>query len=286
MADSAVFVTAILGGLLLLAWRRDRSTDALAWWGSGYLIGGASFALLSARGSIPNVLSIEIANALLLVGYGFLFAGTRAFSRRETPVTVFLIAPLIWLTAMRVPAIADDINLRVVVVSSLQCTLVALMAYELWRGRAEPLLSRWPAIILLITHAVVLNARIATVMLTPIVTHHDFFRSPLFALLAFGTVLYTITFAFLLLSMTKERSEMRHKIAADDRSAHRPVQPARLHERCRSRDRGARVAQRAARGAARRPRPFQEDQRRPRSCDRRPGADDLRHDAAPLHRRK
>ena len=214
LALVAVFVTAILGGLLLLAGRRDRSTDALAWWGSGYLIGGASFALLSARGSIPNVLSIEIANALLLVGYGFLFAGTRAFSRRETPVTVFLIAPLIWLTAMRVPAIADDINLRVVVVSSLQCTLVALMAYELWRGRAEPLLSRWPAIILLITHAVVLNARMATVMLTPIVTHHDFFRSPVFALMAFGTVLYTITFAFLLLSMTKERSEMRHKIAA------------------------------------------------------------------------
>ena len=79
---------------------------------------------------------------------------------------MFLIAPLIWLTAVRVPAIADDINLRVVVVSSLQCTLVALMAYELWRGRAEPLLSRWPAIILLITHAVVLNARMATVMLT------------------------------------------------------------------------------------------------------------------------
>ena len=48
------------------------------------------------------------------VGYGFLLAGTRAFGGRETPVTVFLIAPLIWLTAMQVPAIANDINLRVV----------------------------------------------------------------------------------------------------------------------------------------------------------------------------
>ena len=52
------------------------------------------------------------------------------------------------------------------------------------------------------------------VLLTPFVTHHDFFRSQVFALMAFGTVLYTITFAFLLLSMTKERSEMRHKTAA------------------------------------------------------------------------
>ena len=214
LALVAVFVTVILGGLLLLAWRRDRSTDALGWWGTGYLIGGASFGLLAARGVIPNVLSIEIANALLLVGYGFLLAGTRAFSHRETPVTVFLIAPLIWLTAMQVPAIANDLNLRVLIVSSMQCTLVALMAYELWRERAEPLLSRWPAIILLITHAVMLNARMVIVMLTPIVTHHDLFRSPVFALMAFGTVLYTMTFAFLLLSMTKERSEMRHKMAA------------------------------------------------------------------------
>jgi diguanylate cyclase (GGDEF)-like protein len=214
LALVAVFVTVILGGLLLLAWRHDRSTDALAWWGAGYLVGGASFALLSARGVIPNVLSIEIANAVLLVGYSLLFAGTRAFSGRETPVTVFLIAPLIWLTAMQVPAIANDINLRVVIVSTMQCALIALMAHEFWRERAEPLLSRWPAIILLITHVVMLNARMVTVLLTPILSHHDFFRSPVFALMAFGTVLYTITFAFVLLSMTKERSEMRHKIAA------------------------------------------------------------------------
>ena len=37
----AVFVTAILGALLLLAWRRDQSTEALGWWGIGYLLGAA-----------------------------------------------------------------------------------------------------------------------------------------------------------------------------------------------------------------------------------------------------
>jgi diguanylate cyclase (GGDEF)-like protein len=214
LALVAVFVTVILGALLLLAWRRGQSTDALVWWGTGYLIGGVSFALLSARGVIPNVLSIEIANALLLLGYGFLYAGTRAFGGRETPVTLFLIAPLVWLTAMQLPVIAADINLRVVVVSSLQCAFVALMAYELWRERAEPLLSRWPAILLLLTHVLVLNARVVTVMLTPIVSQDDFFRSPAFAVMAFGTVLYTIAFAFLLLSMTKERTELRYKTAA------------------------------------------------------------------------
>jgi diguanylate cyclase (GGDEF)-like protein len=214
LALVAVFITVILGALLLLAWRHDRGTAALAWWGVGYLVGGASFGLLAARGTIPNVLSIEIANALVLLGYSFLFAGMRAFGRRETPVTVFLIAPLIWLTAMRVPAIANDINLRVITVSSMQCGFVLLMAHELWQERAEPLLSRWPAIILLLTHALILNARMIAVLSTPIISDRDFHGSPAFAIMAFSTVLYTITFAFLLLSMTKERGELRHKIAA------------------------------------------------------------------------
>lgn len=214
LAMVAVFVTVILGALLLLAWRRDQSTDALGWWGIGYLFGGASFALLSARGVIADVLSIEIAHTLLLLGYGFLFAGTRAFGGRQTPGTAFLIAPLIWLIAMRVPAIAADINLRVVVLSSLQCTFVALMAYEFWRERAEPLLSRWPAIILMITHIVLLVGRSVTVTVAPIESHGALFRSPVFAAMAFGTVLYTIAFAFLLLSMTKERTVLRHKTAS------------------------------------------------------------------------
>ena len=176
LAMVAVFVAAILGVLLLLAWQRDRGTDALAWWGSGYLVCSISFALLSARGVIPDVLSIEVANGLNLLGYSFMFAGTRAFSRRETPVTVFLVAPLVWLTAMRVPAIAGDINLRVVVVSSLQCMFVALTAYEFWRERGEPLLSRWPIVILLLAHVLMLCVRLSVVTLTPLASQRDLFR--------------------------------------------------------------------------------------------------------------
>lgn len=214
LAMVAVFVTLILGTLLLLAWRRDQSTGALPWWGAGYILGGASFGLVSARGAIPDVLSIEIANATLLLGYGFLLAGTRAFSGRETPATMFLVAPLIWLTAMQVPAIASDINSRVLVVSFLQGAFVLLMAYELWRERAEPLLSRWPTIFVLCVHTAALAARATMVTVNPLLSEAQLFSSSMFALMAFGTVLYTITFAFLLLSMAKERSEMRHKIAS------------------------------------------------------------------------
>src|SRR5215210_3532638 len=214
LAMVAVFVTTILGVLLLLAWRREQNSNALLWWGSGYLAGATSFALLSARGVVPDVFSIEIANTAVLLGYGFMFAGTRAFNGRETPITALLVAPLIWLTAMRVPAVTADINLRIVVVTLCQFVLICLMVYEFWRDRAEPLLSRWPTIIVLLSQMVALSVRLPAVILTPLTATHDFFRSPTFAVMAFATVLYTITFAFLLISMTKERGELRHKTAA------------------------------------------------------------------------
>jgi diguanylate cyclase (GGDEF)-like protein len=214
LAMVAVFVTTILGALLLFAWRRDQRTYALLWWGTSFLLGAASFALLSARGVIPDVLSIEVANAATLSSYACLLAGARAFNGRETPPTVFLIAPLIWLIAMQVPAVVADINLRIVIVTSCQCIFLALTVYEFWRERAEPLLSRWPAIVVLVSQMVALSVRVALVILTPLTAMHDFFRSPTFAVMAFTTVLYTITVAFLLLSMTKERGELRHKTAA------------------------------------------------------------------------
>jgi diguanylate cyclase (GGDEF)-like protein len=210
----AVFVAAILGVLMMLAWRREQNSSALLWWGAGYLLGGLSFALLAARGTIPDVFSIEVANAAVLLGYAFLLVGARAFNSRETPPTVFLIAPLIWLTAMRVPAIADDISLRIVVVTLCQCVMIGLIVYEFWRERAEPLLSRWPTIIVLLTQMIALSLRLPAALLTPMTTSADFFRSPAFAVMAFATVLFTITLAFLLLSMVKERGELRHKTAA------------------------------------------------------------------------
>ena len=214
LAVIAVFVTAILGVLLMLAWRREQNSSALLWWGTAYVVAALSFALVSARGRIPDVLSIELGNSALLLGYAFLIAGTRAFNGRETPPTVFLVAPLIWLTAMGIPAVRADITLRIIIITLCQCALMGCVVYEFWRERAEPLLSRSPTIVVLVTHLVVLSLRLPAALLTPMTTTADFFQSPTFAVMVFVTVLYTITFAFLLLSMVKERGELRHKTAA------------------------------------------------------------------------
>jgi diguanylate cyclase (GGDEF)-like protein len=214
LAIVAVFITAILGVLLIFACRREQGTNALLSWGAGYLLCATGLGLLAARGAIPSVLSVEIANAVNLLGYSFVLAGARSFGGREMPLAAYLLAPLVWLIAMQLPPFQADINLRVILMSGCQLTFTALVIYEFWRDRAEPLLSRWPAIILLLTHGAILFARIPMVIARPLESDTDFLRSAPFAVMVFGSVLYTISFAFLLLSLVKERGEFRHKTAA------------------------------------------------------------------------
>jgi diguanylate cyclase (GGDEF)-like protein len=58
----------------------------------------------------------------------------------------------------------------------------------------------------------VLLARVPATLLTPSFEDDSLLRTLSFALLAFGTLLFTVVMAFLQLNMTKERTELRHKI--------------------------------------------------------------------------
>ena len=96
-----------------------------------------------------------------------------------------------------------------------------------------------------------------------------------FALLAFGTLLFTVVLAFLLLNMTKERTELQHKIASlIDPLSGVPNRRAFLDgaERLLAQQT---ARSRAACGAVVRPRPLQGDQRPARPCGRRRGAADV-----------
>ncbi|HEX4177214.1 MAG TPA: hypothetical protein VHY57_02205, partial [Rhizomicrobium sp.] len=86
-----------LGGLLIWLWRRDRSQPALASWGAGRLIGGVALPLLAARGLIPTWGSLDLANALVCLGYGLTWAGARQFEGlRAKPLSV-VAGAAVWL---------------------------------------------------------------------------------------------------------------------------------------------------------------------------------------------
>jgi diguanylate cyclase (GGDEF)-like protein len=209
-----VFVTALLGALLVFAGVQNRSIRAPMWWGAAYITGAVGLGLVASRGGASNFLTIDIGNALVLLGYGLIWTGARVFDGRKVLPALLLLAPALWLLLCRVPLFAEDVNLRVIVASTMLAALATLTAEEFWRGRDEPLMSRWPTVIVLLAYAAVLLARIPATIISPHLDNGSIISGVSFALLAFGTLLFTVVMAFLLLNMTKERTELKHKINA------------------------------------------------------------------------
>ena len=209
-----VFVTALLGALLVFAGLQNRSIRAPMWWGAAQIICAIGLGLASTRGSMPDFVAIDLAYALILLAYGLTWAGARVFDGRKVLPLVVGFAPIVWLMACRIPVFENDFNLRVLVVSAMMAMLAAATAEEFWRGRDEPLMSRWPTVIVLLAYAASLLARIPATYFSPLLDDHSIMSSVSFALIAFGTLLFTVVMSFLLLNMTKERTELQHKINA------------------------------------------------------------------------
>ena len=209
-----VFVTALLGALMVFAGLQNRAVRAPMMWGASYIVSAVGLALITTHGAAPDWLSINVANALVLFGCALIWAGARMFDGQPVRPGLVLAAPTLWLIACTVPAFAADINLRVVLVSALMAMLTAITAEEFWCGRSEALMSRWPTVCALLAYAAVLLARIPATLLSPILSGQSLMSGVSFALLAFGTLLFTVVLAFLLLNMAKERSELKHKIAS------------------------------------------------------------------------
>jgi diguanylate cyclase (GGDEF)-like protein len=75
-------------------------------------------------------------------------------------------------------------------------------------------MSRWPTVIVLLAYAAALLARIPATYFSPVLDDRSLLGGVSFALISFGTLLFTVVMSFLLLNMTKERTELQHKINA------------------------------------------------------------------------
>ena len=190
---------------------------------------------------------------------------------------------LFWLGICLVPGFLDDLRARVIVSSLFIAPLLAMSALEFWRARDEPLLSRWPVIVLYASFSLMFASRIAFVDLLPF----PFGALPaeaawvgLFNLIAF---FHALVLTVLMVAISKERLELdqRQKAQTD------PLTGA-LNRRA-FMTRGTRLLHRhrhdkqAALPDVSRPRPLQVAQRPLRPRRRRRRADAVRRDRARQH---
>jgi diguanylate cyclase (GGDEF)-like protein len=212
-----ILVMALLGLLLIIVWLQNRGMRALAWWGAAYLVGGMSVWLLGSGGSISDLLSIDIANALLFVACGLTWSGARLFDGRGIKPIAMLIGTFMWVGACQIPAFVGSMDARVILSSVIISGYTMVIAFEFWRGRAEPLGSRWPAIVVLGAHSVLFLLRIPFALANPAASDGLLWGNGWFAIIVLESLLYAIAFAVIVVAMAKERMELKHKkIALSD----------------------------------------------------------------------
>jgi diguanylate cyclase (GGDEF)-like protein len=209
-----IYVEAILGLLLLFAWVQNPSIRAVAWWGSAHLLRAGSIALFGLYGTAPDFVSIDIANALLITAFAVTWMGARVFDGRRVRLPALFAGAAGWTVIGQLMPYSQMADAGVLASSGIIATYTWLTAYEFWRGRSEPLVSRWPAIFMLFAHGSLYLLRTPVSAMLTGMPASEVFGSVWLTVLSFEGLLFTISIAFILLAMAKERTEFRHRTAA------------------------------------------------------------------------
>ena len=204
-------IEAMLGLLLLFVWVQNTSIQAVAWWGFAYLLRACSIFLFGLYGTASDLITIDLADAILFISFALTWTGARVFGGRSVQTLALVAGAALWLLAGRTRFLIDSQDVRVLLGSGIITAYTWLTAYEFWRGRDDSLMSRWPMIFVLAAYGaqVLLHTPISGILPWP--ADNQLFASAWLTTISFGTLLFTIAAAFLFLAIAKERNESRQK---------------------------------------------------------------------------
>lgn len=209
-----IYVEAVLGLLLLFVWVQNVSVTAVPWWGAAHLLRAGSISLFGMYGALPDLLTIDLSNAMLLTSFAVTWTGARVFDGRPILPFYMLYGAFVWMCLAHVAAVVHWPDLRALVSAGIIASYTWLTAWEFWRGRQETLLSRWPAIFMLFAHGALFLLRTPLATILPWSPTNQVFGSIWLTVISSEALLFTISIAFILLAMAKERAEQQHKAAA------------------------------------------------------------------------
>jgi hypothetical protein len=201
-------VEAMLGILLLFSWMQNRAVRAVAWWGWANLLRSLSIGLYGMYGVLPDVITITAADVILFSSYAVTWTGARIFDGRSPRPGSLITGATIWLLACQFSEFFQASAIRASLSAGIIATFMWLTAYEFWRGRAEGLLSRWPAIFILFANGAVFLLRSPLIAQLGWQTDQPVFSSAWLTVISTESLLATISTAFILLAMAKERAEL------------------------------------------------------------------------------
>lgn len=212
----SLFIKTVLAVLFLIFWLNDRRGSAwFGWWGATYFFGALAAGFFLLREHSGDFLAIGAGVTFLIAAFSCCWQGARAFDRRPPLWLPMLAAPTIWITVcLVVPGFIDNVAYRVVLSSLLVAPLLAASAFEIWRGRQEPLPSRWPIMVLFSTMSLLFVSRVVFVNVLPF----PFGAAPPAPgwMVGFNLIMFfhTLILTVLIVAMSKERLELEQRTKA------------------------------------------------------------------------
>lgn len=206
----STLLSALLGVMwLCVAWNGTR-VRGVAYWGLANLALAAGALLGSGRDMLHPFLSIDIANAILLVSVGVCWCAARRFDDRSAKLGWALAGAAGWLLLRRLPGLTDTVEARVVIASTMTAAYILLTAFEFYRRRADGLPFRDFIAGAFALHGLLVALRGVVAFLQPewaVTTALP--TTPWFAIALVEAVGHYVLTSFALLAMIREREHQR-----------------------------------------------------------------------------
>ncbi|MDR3470572.1 MAG: GGDEF domain-containing protein [Devosia sp.] len=210
------FASALAGVSLLAVWVQNRRALALLWWAAATLLDAAGVAVLIAGLAGGNPLLTMTGTGVSTLAPALIWGGIRAFSGRRAPLVLILAGPAAWLISGGIEHLMhlDHQMWSTLISFALWQVYLPAGIWELWRGREEKLVARWPLAVIMTLHAVVFLGGSYDLL-----TGAALYGQPPALFSWFGSIyLESIAFAMtgstLLILLCKERVERGHIEAA------------------------------------------------------------------------
>ncbi|MGC1465868.1 MAG: GGDEF domain-containing protein [Pseudolabrys sp.] len=210
----SLLVKVLLGVLFFVFWFRSRRANWFAWWSAAFLLGSLATAVLMIRGFGDQISAVGVGVGSLVASFACCWQGARVFERRAPLWFPVFAAPVLWLALCLFPPFVQFTAYRVAGSSCLLAPLMAMAAFEFWRGRDERLPSRWTIIALFASIASIFAARIPLIPVAPFPFGALPMQVPWVAIFNLLIFLHTILLAVLLVAISKERLEFEQRTKA------------------------------------------------------------------------
>ena len=205
--------TTVLGLVLCFVWWRERSSALIGWWGLAQLVMASGIGLAATAASIKHPSLSIFGQALMVMSAAILWMAVRQFEGREfNPLWIAA-----WPCGVVIAAasgLVATFDQRLILVCTLMATLNLMAAAEFTYQEDERLVSRWPAIVLLIVNATGLLAWMPLALIMPVREVGLVYASSWMPVVIVILLLCRIALAFVVLTMVKERQELQQRMFA------------------------------------------------------------------------